>query len=192
MTVVSSTNHMVTSKVLFRNVQEAKLVYSQAFKSTHSNLPRKITELIAEKAPHKSLLGKRLFDAIQVNFVNEDDEEVEVPKVVLRLQDDMIMMVMLQGERCMTTSWANIMKSLTELLTGVLAKWQFLLSTNQLFFVLVHITVNFSSMRLCPNVFRTAEAVFFSFRILLSYLISDDGSRFALYRAKLVNILWRI
>eukprot|EP00667_Euglena_gracilis_P001163 EG_transcript_1163 len=63
--------------------EDGKVVYNDMMKGTHKNLPVLVTELIERNG--KSLKGRVMVDFLQVNFMDEDDEDVEVAKVVLKL-----------------------------------------------------------------------------------------------------------
>eukprot|EP00996_Jenningsia_fusiforme_P003093 NODE_389_length_2314_cov_56.280353_g361_i0.p1 GENE.NODE_389_length_2314_cov_56.280353_g361_i0~~NODE_389_length_2314_cov_56.280353_g361_i0.p1 ORF type:complete len:697 (-),score=190.15 NODE_389_length_2314_cov_56.280353_g361_i0:222-2105(-) len=61
---------------------QARQVYNDILKGTHVNLPKPIVELLQENGV--KMEGKVLSDALQVNFMDDDDEDVETPPVVLK------------------------------------------------------------------------------------------------------------
>lgn len=63
--------------------QDGKTVYNDMMKGTHKNLPLPITEVIESNG--MSLKGRKMVDFLQINFMDEEDEDVEVAKVVLRM-----------------------------------------------------------------------------------------------------------
>jgi|EP00670_Eutreptiella_braarudii_P005199 ubiquitin-activating enzyme E1 len=63
--------------------ENGAVVYNDMMKGTHKNLPTPVTELIERNG--KSLTGRVMVDFLQFNFMDEDDEDVEAARVVLKL-----------------------------------------------------------------------------------------------------------